>query len=286
MCRFVLYRGPALTLASLITEPAHSLINQSIASKESEEPLNGDGFGVAWFVPELSGEPAVFRSVTPAWNNMNLLRLARVTKSPCILAHVRAATQGLPVTELNCHPFAKGPYALMHNGDIGGFDHLRRKLLGTLSDEAFNSIQGSTDSEHFFGVFLDQIRRAGGAGAQKLGEALEASVRAIVELSKREGIAEPTYLNVAVSDGLAAAACRFTTDEPDKAASLHLHTGRRYVCEGGVCRMIAPEAGTGAVLISSEPLSDDAGWQTIKPNQLVLVNEDSTVEQRPMKIAA
>ncbi len=54
MCRFVMYMGPPLTLASLITEPVNSLINQSIHSREQAEPLNGDGFGVAWYAPRLS----------------------------------------------------------------------------------------------------------------------------------------------------------------------------------------------------------------------------------------
>src|SRR3954471_18211514 len=98
MCRFVLYQGVPLTIASLVTDPSHSIINQSVKSLESDEPLNGDGFGVAWYTPELSLRPAVFRSVSPAWSNMNLLDLGRVTRSSCILAHVRAATRGIPVT--------------------------------------------------------------------------------------------------------------------------------------------------------------------------------------------
>src|ERR1044071_4844098 len=103
MCRFVLYHGTPITLASLVTEPGHSIIKQSIHASETEEPLNGDGFGVAWYVPELSQQPGVFRSVSPAWSNQNLLDLARVTRSRCVLAHVRAATSGLPVSETNCH---------------------------------------------------------------------------------------------------------------------------------------------------------------------------------------
>lgn len=92
MCRFVLYHGPPITLGSLVTEPENSLIHQSYQSRERAEPLNGDGFGLAWYAPELSAAPALFRSISPAWNNANLLSLARVVRSHCILAHVRAAT--------------------------------------------------------------------------------------------------------------------------------------------------------------------------------------------------
>jgi hypothetical protein len=51
MCRFTLYLGPPITLGSLLTEPSHSLIKQSFQSREREEPLTGDGFGVAFYVP-------------------------------------------------------------------------------------------------------------------------------------------------------------------------------------------------------------------------------------------
>ena len=57
-------------------------------------------------------EPAVFRSITPAWNNRNLQNLARVVASDCILAHVRAATQSSGVNEANCHPFRWRPLSL------------------------------------------------------------------------------------------------------------------------------------------------------------------------------
>jgi len=310
MCRFVLYQGVPLTIASLVTEPANSIINQSVHSKESEEPLNGDGFGVAWWAPELSHKPAVFRSVTPAWSNMNLLELARVTRSGCILAHVRAATRGIPVTELNCHPFAAGPYAFMHNGDVARFGAIRRRVLAELSDDSFHAVKGSTDSEHLFGVFLDEVAKAGGTPAattsgkakatpahqsNAMATALERTVSYIAELSrnavrarvKRDDATpeedEDCYLNIAASDGEHSVACRYTTASIEP-SSLYVHTGRRYVCEGGLCRMVSPEKGHGAVIVSSEPLSDDPGWQKIPKNHMVVVGQDRTCEIRPMNV--
>jgi predicted glutamine amidotransferase len=57
----MLYLGPPTRLSSLIVDPGHSLIRQSVHSNEREEPLNGDGFGVGWYANELATEPAVFR---------------------------------------------------------------------------------------------------------------------------------------------------------------------------------------------------------------------------------
>lgn len=283
MCRFILYVGTPITLASLITEPSHSLINQSVRARESDEPMNGDGFGVGWYVPELSNRPAVFRSITPAWNNQNLLDLARVTRTGVVLAHVRAATRGQPVTELNCHPFASGPYCFMHNGDIGGFSAVRRRLQATLRDDPFNAIRGSTDSEHLFALFLNHTAGGRAHGAAAMAYALERAIRDVLSMQADAGVEEPSYLNVAVSDGKEAVVCRFTTDIPEHAASLYLHSGRRYICVGGACRMIQPEAGQGAVIVASEPLSDDPGWAVIQPNTMVLIREDRTTQAVPVR---
>lgn len=284
MCRFTLYLGPPIALSSLITEPAHSLIHQSFESREREEPLNGDGFGLAWYVPGMSERPAVFRSISPAWSNRNLLELCRVTKSHCLLAHVRAATRGIPVTETNCHPFTHERFAMMHNGDVGSFHLMRRKIIGELSESAFHVVQGTTDSEHLFGMFLDEHAAvaAGSSTGDSLAAALERTLRRIAAHGQAIGSDEPSFLNVAVSDGRHAAASRCTTDPRGRADSLYVHTGRRYVCEGGVCRMIEPADGHGpTVIISSEPLSDDPGWTEVPVNHLVVVSEDRMVSIRP-----
>jgi hypothetical protein len=93
MCRFTFYMGAPIRLDTLLLEPEHSLIRQSSYSLEREEPLNGDGFGVGWYARGHTTLPAVFRSITPAWNNRNLHNLARVVASDCVMAHVRAASR-------------------------------------------------------------------------------------------------------------------------------------------------------------------------------------------------
>jgi hypothetical protein len=155
MCRFVFYMGPEVSLADLVTRPENSLINQSVRSRERPEPLNGDGFGLAWYV-DGHDVPARFRSLTPAWSNANLDELARVTTSRCILAHVRAATSGsFEVAEANCHPFRRGRYSFMHNGHIPAFRRIRRPLMARLSDENFLAIRGTTDTEHVFALIAE-----------------------------------------------------------------------------------------------------------------------------------
>ncbi|MEO8377400.1 MAG: class II glutamine amidotransferase [Candidatus Sumerlaeota bacterium] len=290
MCRFVLYMGEPITLANLITEPANSLINQSFHSRQQEEPLNGDGFGVAWYASKLSDKPAVFRSVTPAWNNLNLLNLARVTVSDCVLAHVRAATPGLPTTEQNCHPFIHGPFAFMHNGDLNGFHDVRRDLLSSLGAEAFELVHGNTDSEHVFALFIDELgKTAWGKNKIHTGammaRSLERAISRALKLCTDHGFgSDATYLNIAISDGHCAVACRFTGAE--EALSLYVHHGGQYQCEGGVCRMRSADQRDGAVIISSEPLSDEDGWEEVPPNHIVIVEADFHLMRRKLRLTS
>src|SRR5215204_3468073 len=74
----------------------HGLIDQSLHSRMGVETTNGDGFGVGWYRDGNGGSPARYRSVTPAWSDVNLRDLAAAVESPLFLAHIRATT-GTPV---------------------------------------------------------------------------------------------------------------------------------------------------------------------------------------------
>lgn len=282
MCRFVLYVGPPITLSSLITEPEHSIIRQSYESRERAEPLNGDGFGVAWYVPELSREAAQFRSITPAWSNQNLRHLARMTRSSCILAHVRAATPGMPVTETNTHPFVSGELAFMHNGSVAGFAKVKRRLLDQLGDQAYGMIQGTTDSEHVFALVLERLLADPDAPpAERMARAVGGALRDVMMLCASAGVHEPSYLNLAVADGTCAVVSRYTSGPPRDAPTLYVHTGKTFVCEGGVCRMVPATEGGHAVLVASEPLGKDPGWSAVPANHLIVIDADRHVDLRP-----
>ena len=287
MCRFTFYLGEPIRLDALIDKPEHSLIRQSYQSEERAEPLNGDGFGVAWYAPDVGERPALFRSISPAWSNRNLLEIARVVRSPCVLAHIRAATPGSPVAEANCHPFVAGRYTFMHNGHVAGFPRIRRKLMDRLSDDAFSVIAGTTDSEHLFALFLDHLARQTAAEpADAMASALAATLEEVVALVRAAGVHEPSYLNIAVADGEHAVVSRFTTDQPQRADSLHYEVGRRYTTVGEVAEMRATAAGRGSVLVSSERLSDDASWKDVPPNHAVVIHGERHVRVVELRIPA
>ncbi len=282
MCRFAVYLGEKIKISSLVTEPAYSILHQSFHSHEREEPLNGDGFGIAWY-PDGSDEPAILKEVNPAWNSLNLRNVARVTRTHCLLAHIRAATPGLPVHQLNCHPFSRSALAFMHNGTVGGFLRIKQRLVSELEEDTFLELQGSTDSEHVFALVKEAWDAAEGESPlDRLDKALRRGIERVEAMRADAGVDEPSLLNLALCDGERAVVSRYVTDRSMPANSLYVHSGRRYVCEDGACRMIEPDESSGAVIVASEPLSKDPGWDKVPENHLVRVDNDLSVEVVPL----
>lgn len=282
MCRFTLYLGPPIRLCTFLFESSHSLVAQSSKSREREEPLNGDGFGVGWYSPGLSEEPAVFRSITPAWNNRNLQSLSRVVAAGCVLAHVRAATHASGVNEANCHPFRYGKLLFMHNGDVARFPKLRRELLGTVCDAAFENVFGSTDSEHLFALVIDELERPCAlSGAERLASALERALWRVIDMAERHAPGEPCHLNVALSDGEHAVTARLSTDRKHGPESLYYHYGRDLLPTlANAAANVDPQS---SLLVSSERLTQDPDWLEVPPDHLVIASRGAAPKVRPCR---
>ena len=289
MCRFVLYMGPKIRMSSLVTEPDHSIIVQSYHSKERSEPLNGDGFGVAWY-PLDRKKPAVFKSISPAWNDQNLISLSKAIKSRCVLAHVRAASPGLPVSQGNCHPFVWERYSFMHNGNIDGFQQLKRKMRGLLTDKSYNWINGSTDSETLFALFVDHLSQLLAQEnktpevkipmVQYLLKALKCTIQTVEELCHQLGLSAACQLNLVVTDGKSAVISRYASQGliPN---SLHVLKNHRYYCEKG--QIILEETQQQAsIVVASEPLTQSTSWKNVEENHVLMIDEKLNTESIPI----
>ena len=157
VCRFVAYMGKNILLSDILIKPEYSLIKQSLLSRESRTVTNGDGFGLAWY-PTFSKNPALFTSLSPAWNDRNLAYLAKKTKAPLFFGHVRAASSG-GISQFNCHPFLYKNWMFMHNGWIPFFDTVKREFHNLLDDDIYKWVKGSTDSEIIFALFLQLAKK-------------------------------------------------------------------------------------------------------------------------------
>jgi glutamine amidotransferase len=247
MCRLAAYIGEPLFLEELIAKPRHSLMHQSLRAVEAKSATNGDGFGLGWYGDR--DEPAVFRDVTPAWADDNLLALSQTLRSGLFFAHVRAATTGAN-TRQNCHPFRHGRYLFMHNGQIGGYDQIRRVLEGRLPDALYAARQGVTDSELLFLLAMARV---------EAGVSLQAAMLGVLDdtvaLMRDRNIRQPLRFAAVLTDGERLLAFRMASD--GKPPTLYL----RRCCSG--------------TIVASEPLGDElqdhadaaeAGrWQLLPP---------------------
>ncbi len=247
MCRWAAYRGDPLYLEELVSSPAHSLIEQSHCATRAKTATNGDGFGIAWYGDRP--DPGRYRDILPAWSDCNLRSIARQIRSPLFLAHVRAATAGGTRRD-NCHPFVFGNWSFMHNGQISGFDRVRRAMEGMLCDELFHARAGTTDSELLFLLSLQL-----GLAAEPF-RAMEKMIATVEELSLQRSGEALVRFTAAFSDGRQLFAVRYATDQ--KPPSL----------------FAAPLGGNRGYCLVSEPLNDDTdAWVEIPNGSAVMVND-------------
>jgi len=253
MCRWIVYFGQPILLADVLVRPKHGLLNisQHAASllpytRDSENfseeqqqkrnhALNGDGFGIGFYQPGML-VPGVLKSIGPAWNSANLRSISNVIKSNTIFAHVRAATEVLSISQQNCHPFQEGQFMFMHNGGISGFKEIKRQLCWILRDSIFQLIQGSTDSEHIFMLFLHFISKMKDSldflrmkvTAQEIAKALALTIEKIISLCKDADVIIPSSFNIAITTGTCVVATRFRNHPKEDPPSLYLAFGTQW----------------------------------------------------------
>lgn len=284
MCRFLVYKGREMFMSDLLTRSAQSLIQQSFKAREHHEPLNGDGFGVGWYVPEVDEIPCVFTSVQPAWSNRNLHRLADKIRSTCFFAHVRAATPGLAVSEANCHPFQYDRFLWMHNGSINGFAKIKRRLRASLDDHIYSIIDGTTDSEHAFAVFLNRLLpHLDDYSVDHLAEAMQFTIRQIETWLREAGVEDSSRCNFAITDGQTVIASKYVAVSDSDPLTLYVSSGDRFELVDGEYRMRPTNRRPHAVIIASEPLTENRNdWIPVPKNNLVVITPELHVRYLPV----
>ncbi|KAI0398171.1 N-terminal nucleophile aminohydrolase [Xylariaceae sp. FL0594] len=309
MCRFLVYRGSdEILLSKLILDPTHSILKQSFDSRLRLDTRRGqnnaDGFGIGFYTDrKLGSAPCLFTSTIPAWNCTNLHRIASKTASRLVFAHVRATTEG-SLSEDNCHPFYHNSLMWMHNGGLGGWKYIKRKLGERLHDKWYLNVQGCTDSEWAFALFLDRLERLGtdpssqpenGFGPVLLRRAMLQTIEVINELTmgipesvvQSENVDTRSLLNFAVTDGHSIICTRYVSSKTDEAASLYFSSGTQWEAKPSTgetrdYQMERRDKGADIVLVASEPLTfERENWVDV-PTNSVLTIHGQTVMVNPI----
>ncbi|HEV7887103.1 MAG TPA: ergothioneine biosynthesis protein EgtC [Acidimicrobiales bacterium] len=249
MCRFLAYVGPPVRLDALLLAPPHSLLRQSWAPRmQTHGVVNADGFGVGWYDHAVRPEPAVYRSARPMWSDRNLPSFGPMVASGAVLAAVRSATPPSPVEESAAPPFTSGRWLFAHNGAVVDLAGVGPALRRALSDRRLAGIVSPTDAELLFAMVLDRLD-SGAAPAAALAEVV--------------GIVRDGRMNLVLTDGVRVAAVAWGESLFTRSA-------------GSVA---GSEAGSGSVVVASEPYDDGDDWQAVPDTSVVSATAGSlTVE--------
>ncbi|MEQ1698024.1 MAG: class II glutamine amidotransferase [Hyphomicrobiaceae bacterium] len=242
MCRWIAYQGETTALERYVTEPARSLIIQSLHALEGVS-TNGDGFGLGWY--NQQSEPGLYREVRPAWSDENLHHLCHHIHSHLFFAHVRSST-GTAVTRANCHPFVSDNWLFMHNGFIGNWDRLRRPVEALIPDSLYPARFGTTDSESIFLAIM---------GASVRRDPISATAATLAKLT-----------NLVTSGRVHDDKLRFTS-ALSNGQDLYAF---RYAVNDNANTLYYREKANGTVIVS-EPLDlDRASWTAVPENHVVI----------------
>jgi len=265
MCRWLAYYGRPVRMDKVLYGPQHSLIDQSLHSRMGAETTNGDGFGIGWYGP--SGQPGVFKSIEPAWNDRNLRELSGHVESHLFLAHIRASS-GTPVQQTNCHPFRYGKWLWMHNGLVHDYHRVKRDLVFAVDPALYPQIEGSADSEVLFFLALTLGLEDDPPAA------VERMVGLVEDVGQRHGVEFPFQGSIATTDGERLWAFRYSSE----AKSRSLYFSSTY----DTLKALYPDDPRLADfdeetrLVVSEPLGDvpgvwnlvpESSWGVVQPGQ-------------------
>ena len=268
MCRHLAYLGPPTTLAALLLDPPHGLLHQSYAPADMRGggTVNADGFGVGWYPPAAAGTaanapmpvpgaapcgepasaahpaaaegapggPARYRSDRPIWADTAFAALAPVTTGTAVLAAVRSATTGLPVTAPAAAPFGEGRWLFSHNGLVRGWPGAVAGLAAELPVTDLLTLDAPTDSALLWALVRHRLRAGDDPAA-----VLAGVVRAVA------AAAPGSRLNLLLTDGTAVWATTWT-----HALSVRVEAG--------------------AVTVASEPIDGSGGWVAVPDRHLVV----------------
>lgn len=261
MCRlFGLHAGHTPTAATfwLLSAP------NSLALQSHREP-DGAGIGCFRHSGDSAGSPYVTKQPIAAWHDSEYAYAAQELTSTTFVAHVRYSTGGEPTTA-NTHPFTQDGRIFAHNGAFGDVDKLDERLAAL---QVGDLVDGETDSERMFALITAEIRRNGGDVAAGI-------IAAVTWIGDHLPVLS---LNLILTTSTDLWALRYPDTHPlyvlrrtDSGGAMRAHSNR--------IRAHSDALGTASVVIATEPMDDEPGWQLMESGELLHVGADLTVESR------
>jgi glutamine amidotransferase len=170
------------------------------------------------------------------WTDANFASMARTVSSGTVLAAVRSATVGMPVTDPACAPFTWDGWLFSHNGKVTGWPDSVAKLAATLPVTDLLTMDAPTDSALLSALLRRRID--GGTAPEEAVAGLVGDVAAAAPGSR---------LNLLLTDGDTVVATAWDH-------SLSVLSGPDFV------------------VVASEPWDDAADWRPVPERHLVVAD--------------
>lgn len=289
MCRAILYLGNKTPIAHFVYHPDNSLIIQSYQAKQMSTIQNLAGYGIAiWnddFIPP--NKPLIYKSADLPFYNKNLYSLCNALQATAVHAHVRGVTYTTneSISYENAHPYFYSSITdltFSHNGALFGINQMKADLTSYIKPEIFNLLQGTTDSEWVYMIFLSRLKKLKGQHSTKtIALALLETMDIIRDVRKKRKIYTVSPLNLFVTNGAFLVALRFiydyghfTTEITEGLFTYHslwYTLGREYRYQDDHYKMVGyPDCSS--ILIASEPLTENTStWVPVPEYSLLAV---------------
>ena len=267
MCRLFGFRSevPAAVHPSLVTEK-NSLLQQSREHK--------DGWGIASY--HQGAQPLVAHGLGPAHCDPDFERVSSTVSARTVVAHIRLASVGA-IDKRNTHPFIHGRWCFVHNGTVKNFAQHAAEVEALIRPDLRAAIQGTTDTERCFYVFLTRLAQLqsldGPACVEKVACALAETMGMVSAITDRPG--DRSSMNFLVTNGDVMVATRrnrslFLSDTaPETGRRPHRHVSA------------PPKPGTQLeqFVLASEQLSGEDHWHPIDEENIVGVDSGLVYHQ-------
>ncbi len=246
MCRHLAYLGPPARVTTLLFESSRALCEQARDPRhQAWGTSNPDGWGVGWY-PSDGDAPRRYRTTTPMWEDAPACAELASVETSSFVAAARLASPGSPVELESSAPFAAEGRLFSLNGDVAGFRDGRGDVLRSgVSPPRLARVEGSADTGVLFAMTLDRLEQ--GADPVDALRDVVATVRAVTK----------GRLNLLLHDGK----CLTAT-----ASGNSLFVGR------------IPDA----VVVASEPIDDECGWERVPDGSVVSVTRSSSDNGSPL----
>lgn len=261
MCRlFALHAGDRDVAADFwLLDAPDSIARQS--------EINADGYGLAALTSKHG--LILMRAPVEAASNEAYQAVAHRLVAAEMIVHLRYANTG-DTALVNTHPFAQDGRLFAHNGVVGSLDEIEQRL-----GENRAMVMGDTDSERFFALITVSTREHGG------------DIRAGITAAVREAVEryEIFSLNFVLAERGNIWALRYPEANPlmllrrqagGSSGDAELH----HADPAGTLQIHADDgAEVPLVVISSEQISDEEGWEDIESGELVHIGPDLVVDR-------